>query len=219
MPGTRDTETVNRLLTRHGTTYAEEARITLRDTPSPLYRLLVLANLLSTRIKARIAVAAADALSHDGMTGPRRMNEASWQARVDALGKGHYRRYDERTATMLGTGARLLLDEYRGDLRRLRHRADGSTLEARRLLTAFPGIGPLGADIFLREVQSVWPEFCPFVDRKALDGAARLGLPRSPARLAHLAGDDPSAVAHLAAGLVRAGLDKTLVEDVRAVAA
>ncbi len=28
------------------------------------------------------------------------MSEASWQDRVDALGRGHYRRYDERTATM-----------------------------------------------------------------------------------------------------------------------
>ena len=108
------------LIEDHGTTYAEAAQIKLADTPSPLYRLLVLANLLSTRIDADIAVAAAIELSAAGYRTPERMRDATWQRRVDALGRGHYRRYDESTATRLGDGAELLLTEYRGDLRRLR---------------------------------------------------------------------------------------------------
>ncbi len=51
--------TVRTLLERAGTTYAEQAGIRLHDSPSPLYRLLVLSVLLSTRIRADIAVAAA----------------------------------------------------------------------------------------------------------------------------------------------------------------
>src|SRR5215207_3436626 len=43
-------ELVRVLLDRYGTTYAEEAGIRLADKPSPLYRLLVLALLLSARI-------------------------------------------------------------------------------------------------------------------------------------------------------------------------
>src|SRR5215207_8314114 len=43
-------DVVQTLLDRHGTTYAEEAGIRLADKPSPLYRLLVLALLLSARI-------------------------------------------------------------------------------------------------------------------------------------------------------------------------
>ena len=50
---------VEDLLERHGQTYAEAAGITLRDEPSPLYQLLVLTMLSSTRIDAEIAVAAA----------------------------------------------------------------------------------------------------------------------------------------------------------------
>jgi hypothetical protein len=40
------------------------------------------------------------------------MREASWQDRVDALGRGHYRPYDERTSTMLCEAAGQLLDRW-----------------------------------------------------------------------------------------------------------
>ena len=58
---------VRALVDAHGETYAEEAGIRLRDTPQPLYRLLVLAHLLSARIKGSIAVASARAL-HEAQT-------------------------------------------------------------------------------------------------------------------------------------------------------
>lgn len=209
MSGQRDV--VRELVRAHGRTFAEEAGITLRDTPQPLYRLLVLALLLSARIRGSIAVDTARELYDSGLRDPRRMAGAGWRRRVDALGRGGYRRYDERTATQLGDGAELLTERWGGDLRRMRRAADGDVGELRRLLREFPGLGPAGADIFLREVQRVWPEVAPFLDRKALDGAARLGLPTDPDRLVELAGDtDPAA---LAAGLVRAALDKNVTED------
>ncbi|MFB7914747.1 endonuclease [Streptomyces sp. NPDC056061] len=243
-------DTVATLLDRHGTTYADEAGIRLRNTPQPLYQLLVLSDLLSARIRASVAVAAARALFAHGLRSPDRMLAASWQERVDALGEGGYRRYDERTASQLGDGARLLLDDYGGDLRRLREEADGDLDVLRAGLRRTPGIGPAGADIFLREVQDVWPETAPFVDDKALQGAERLGLPASPARLVRLAdsaeapareervdragqaerdergererrGEQGAVRGHaaLAAALVRAALDKHVVDDVVAHAA
>lgn len=194
------------LLGEHGRTYAEDAGIRLRDTPQPLYRLLVLSLLLSARIRSDIAVAAARELSAAGLRSPAAMAAATWQRRVDALGRGGYRRYDERTATQLGDGAVLLSREYGGDLRRLRDAAGGDIGALRRSLRRFPGIGPVGADIFLREAQRVWPDIAPYLDAKALQGAVRLGLPDRPAALMRLAGDrDPSVVA---AALVRAALDK-----------
>ncbi|MEU2680742.1 endonuclease [Streptomyces sp. NPDC007107] len=194
------------LLERHGTTYAAEAGIRMRDTPQPLYQLLVLSLLLSARIRADIAVASARALFSHRLRTPRRMADATWQERVDALGEGGYRRYDERTATQLGDGALLLLDTYGGDLRRLRREADGDMDTLRAGLRRFPGIGPAGADIFLREVQTVWPEASPYLDAKALQGAERLGLPATPDKLVRLAKDEDPAV--LAAALVRSALDK-----------
>ncbi|MEU3238784.1 endonuclease [Streptomyces anthocyanicus] len=203
--------TVRELVDAHGRTYAEEAGIRLKDTPQPLYRLLVLAHLLSARISASIAVAAARALSEAGLRDPRRMAGATWQQRVDALGRGGYRRYDERTATQLGEAAELLIERWGGDLRRLRDEADGDVSELRRLLQEFPGMGPTGADIFLREAQLVWPETGPLLDRKALRGAERLDLPGDRDRLLALAGKTEPAV--LAAALVRAAVDKEVAGD------
>ncbi len=204
--------TARALLDRHHETYAEEAGIRLRNVPQPLYQTLVLACLLSARIRASVAVAAARALFAAGMRDARRMAEASWQQRVDALGEGHYRRYDERTATQLGDGARLLLDRYGGDLRRLRSRAAGDLAELRRLLREVPGLGPAGVDIFLREAQAVWPEVAPYIDAKAVQGAARLGLPDDPGELARLVPERE--LAPFAAGLVRAALDKGIAEEI-----
>ncbi|MFJ3645822.1 endonuclease [Streptomyces murinus] len=207
----RDERVVRELVSGYGRTYAEEAGIRLADTPQPLYRLLVLSLLLSARIRASVAVAAARALHEDRLDTPRRMADADWQQRVDALGRGGYRRYDERTATQLGDGAALLGERWGGDLRRLHEEAGGDTGELKRLLQEEPGVGPAGADIFLREAQRVWPEVGPYLDRKALDGADRLGLPKDPEKLTELVGDTEPAV--LAAALVRAALDKDVAED------
>jgi hypothetical protein len=207
----RQDDVVRRLLDRHGRTYAEQAGIRLADKPSPLYRLLVLSVLLSARISAGVAVAAARELSTAGYRTAQRMRDATWQQRVDALGRGHYRRYDERTATMLGDGAELLLDRWEGDLRRLHAEAD-DVRQVERFLQDFPGIGPTGAAIFCREVQGVWTDLAPYVDDRARRGAERLGLPSDPARLARLVTADD--LPRLVAGCVRASLDDAVLRDV-----
>ncbi|HWM02901.1 MAG TPA: endonuclease [Actinophytocola sp.] len=199
-------DTVAALLDRAGRTYAEQAGIKLADKPAPLYRLLVLATLLSTRISADIAVAAASELSEFGT--PRKMVDATWQQRVDALGRGHYVRYDESTATALGEGAQLLLDSYGGDVRRMR----GDDLA--KHLRKMPRLGPVGVDIFCREAQLVWPELRPHLDDKTLDGADRVGLPADAKKLAGLVRD--ADLARFSAALVRVSLDKELAEQVRA---
>jgi endonuclease III len=204
--------TVAVLLDRHGRTFADEAGITLADRPAPLYQLLVLATLLSARISAGVAVAAARELFRAGYRTPGAMLAASWQDRVDALGRGHYRRYDERTATMLGDGARLCRERWRGDLRRLHAEAPGDVTGLRARLTGFPGIGPTGADIFLREVQGVWPDVAPFADRKVVAGAERLRLPVSAELLDGLVGRVE--LPRLASALVRAALDRRAADAV-----
>ncbi|MFF4775939.1 endonuclease [Microtetraspora fusca] len=212
-----DKDVVGVLLDRYGRTYAEEAGIRLADKPSPLYQLLVLATLLSARISSEIAVAAARELFAAGCRTPRSMREASWQDRVDALGRGHYRRYDERTSTMLGEEADLLIDRWAGDLRRLREESGGDTRRIRSLLTAFPGIGPTGADIFLREVQVVWPQVAPYLDDRVLDAAGRVGLPRQSGPLTKLAGSARD-LARLSAALIRVSHRKGTADEVKAAA-
>jgi endonuclease III len=208
-------DTVQALLDRHGRTYSDEAGIKLADRPAPLFQLLTLSVLLSARIRADVAVAAARELFAAGCTTAEKMAAASWQDRVDALGRGHYRRYDERTSTMLGDGAQLLQERWSGDLRRLREEAGGDHATLGKLLEEVPGIGDVGVAIFCREAQQVWPDLRPYIDKKALDGASRLGLPKDPEKLAAMV--RPDDLARFAAGLVRAALDKDVVEDVRSV--
>ncbi|MDO4918807.1 endonuclease [Kocuria sp.] len=204
--GADPAETVERLLARFGRTYAQEAGIGLRDEPRELHQLLVLANLLSTRIGASAAVTTARELFAAGLTEPRAVLRAPRRDVIAALGRGGYRRYDERTATILRDAADLLVRRWDGDLRQLRAESS-STTGLLRGLPEFPGIGPTGAAIFAREVQGVWPEVSPFLDRKALDGAARLGLPRDPQALARLVPGDR--LPALASALVRVALVRT----------
>lgn len=190
------------LLAEHGQTYAAEAGIRLADKPAPLYQLTVLVTLLSKPIGARLAVGAARELMLAGYRTPNRMRSATWQQRVDALGRGHYRRYDESTATMLDRSAAWLLDTYRGDLRKLADVAGHQPARVHELLQGMPGIGAAGASIYLREAQAVWPWLRPYADDRVRDAARKLGLPHSERDLCELAStDDLSA---FGAALIRA---------------
>jgi endonuclease III len=214
MPGNTEL-IVKELLDRCGRLYADDADIRLADRPGPLYQLLVLSTLLSARISSDVAVAAARELFAAGYRSPKAMSEAGWQDRVDALGRGHYRRYDERTATLLGDGAELLSNRWHGDLRRLRDEAGGDSRDITSLLTEFPGVGPAGASIFLREVQGVWPTVAPYVDAVMTSGARRVGLPTDRESLTRLLADSGQQ-ARLAAALVRVSLSQRAASEVTA---
>lgn len=197
-------DAVERLLRDHGTTYADEAGIRLRDTPAPLFQLLCLTQLFSAPIGASVAVAAMRELLAAGWTTPEHLLDSTWQERVDALGRGGYRRYDESTATHLAELTHLLQERWRGDLRRLHDTAEDEG-SLRSLLEEFPRVGPTGSGIFCREVQAVWPDVRPHVDDRVRRGARAVGLPTDPDELAALVdGDD---IARLTAALVRVDLD------------
>jgi hypothetical protein len=120
-------------------------------------------------------------------------------------------RYDESTASRLPEMARLAMDKYHGDLRRLAAESNHEIAAATRLLKEFKGIGDTGADIFLREVQDVWTWARPYFDNKALASARKLGLPTDPKQLATLS---PRANARLAAALIRVSLNEQIRNQV-----
>jgi hypothetical protein len=194
------------LLDRHGRTFAEELRIDVATgTPSALFRLLCASTLMSARIDSRIATEAARNLAKEGWRTPQKLASSTWQQRVSALNDAGYTRYQERTATMLGDTAELLLDRYGGDLRRLREEADRDPRRERKLLKEFKGMGDVGVDIFFREAQVGWAELFPFADRRALDAAGRLRLAKDPKALVKLVGEQR--FPQLVAALVRVGLE------------
>ena len=214
-----DIETVAKAVEIAGKTYAQEAGISLRDTPAPLYQLLVLSTLIAKPVSAGIAVAASRELRRAGMRSPASTRATSWQDRVDALGRAQYTRYDESTATRLQEAATVLIDRYGGDLRRLAWTARRRVPSAYGLLQEIPGVGPVAASVFLREVQQVWAWVRPFFDERVTQGARALGIGHSASALRGLAatvpgipGADP--VPRLASALVRVSLDDHLAERV-----
>jgi hypothetical protein len=204
-------ETAARLLEDAGETFAAEAGITLDDKPAPLYRLLVLTVLLSSRVQAKLGTRACAELIDSDLGTPAKMAAATHEQVHDALDRAKFLSKDQ-TADALIEGAQLVADRWQGDLRGMRTEADGDPDALAELLTEVPRLGPVGADIFIREVQAVWPEFRPHLDGKATDGAKAVGLPQDAEALADLVdGDD---LARFAAALVRAGLDDEVAERV-----
>ncbi|APE14817.1 endonuclease [Mycobacterium crocinum] len=199
---------IQRLRQHAGRTYAAEAGITLRDTPMPLFQLMVLCMLASKPIDASIAMHAARELFRAGLRTPRAVLAANRQTMIDAFARAHYVRYDESSASRLTELATRVNDDYRNDLRTLARVSKPDVRSAKQLIKQFTGIGDTGSDIFLREVQDVWPWVRPYFDKRALDSAEQLGLPRDPEKLASLTG---RVIAPLAAALVRVSLD----DDVR----
>src|SRR5690625_3383083 len=217
MAAQREKDIAQQVLEQAGGTTARQAGIRLADKPAPLRQLLVLVNLVSTRISADVAVAAARELNKAGGTTPDGMAELSWQDRVDALGRGHYVRYDESTASRLGECAELARERYGGDLRKLAEKADRKRSRLSAGLQEFKGVGPTGADIYCREAQQVWPWLRPYIDKLSRKGADRVGLPTSAGELGELVdGDDMAA---FCAGLVRVARQDELAEQVRGTAA
>lgn len=192
---------------RYGRTFAEGLGIDAEtNEPSPLFCLLISAMLFSTRISHHVAAKSARILFERGWTTPERMAATTWEQRVQALDEGGYVRYDERTSTMLGETAQMLIDLYQGDLRKLRAAAGRDPARERSLLDQFKGVGDVAINIFFREAQLVWPELFPFMDEKALASAKEFGLPADPGELRALAGSRRNFV-RLVSALVRVQLE------------
>src|SRR6059058_12263 len=136
---------VKKLLVQRGWTFADEAGINIeKNTPAVLFQHLYISLLLSARISAGNALEATRALIEAGLTTPQKMARATWQQLVDVITWHGYKRYDERTSTMLGDTAELLLNKYEGDLRKLRDAAGRDVKREHALLQEFSGIGPVG---------------------------------------------------------------------------
>jgi endonuclease III len=201
------------LMSRHGRTFADDfAADVPADTAEAMFRLLVFATLASARIRSSAALEAANALFDQGWTSPRVMAETTWEQRVQVLNKHGYARYDESTARILGESCHYLLETYDGDIRAVREAADHHRDRERDLLLQVKGIGPVGADIFLREAQAGWDELIPYVDARTRQTARQLGLPAEPRRLLDLI--DRDQFPKLVAALVRSRLEHD-TEDVR----
>ncbi len=189
-----------------GRTFAEELAIEIaQETPAALFQLLVVALLFS--INSKVALEAAKNAFDRGWTSPEKPPALSY----DDAGS-----YDKRTAKKIGMLAGAVMDRYKGDLRILREMGGHNSFLERELLKKFKGVDDRGADIFVREIQAVWNENYPFLDRHALTAARRLGLGDDPDRLAALV--EKQDFPKLASSLSRIGLSHAYEEVSRRAA-
>ncbi|TJV53468.1 MAG: hypothetical protein E5Y01_03930 [Mesorhizobium sp.] len=138
--------------------YSEELGIDLslrRDRE--YFRWFLAAILFGGRISEAIARNTYRAFVRHGLTTPRKIFNAGWDFLVfPVLREGGYVRYDGKKSDQILQDCRMLLDEYGGKLSRLEARASTSAEVEQRLL-AFFGVGPVTANIFLRELRPHWP--------------------------------------------------------------
>ena len=157
--------------------YSEELGIDLARRDDRQYFLWFLASILfGGHITETIARNTYRAFEEHALTTPKRILAAGWDYLVNpVMREGGYVRYDGRKSDQILRDCRVLVDEYGGSLSRVHDEAaDAADLE-RRLL-GFYGIGPVTANIFLRELRPFWakadPEPLPVVWRVA----RRLGI-------------------------------------------
>jgi hypothetical protein len=209
---------VRRLLQREGRGFADACGFPVSNNPSTLFRLLYLSMLTGGRRDPHPGVRIAQRLRDEGWDSAARLAAASHEQRVATLRAASAGRDAGRLADALGRLAQEVLDRYGGDLRRLRTAAGRDPAAQRRALTELPGIDGAAVEVFFREAQVIWPEVGPFVDRRAMRAAGRLGLARDPAELAALTGDESERLAWLSGALARVDMDNGY-DAVRALAA
>lgn len=162
---------------KHAPLYSEQLGLDLAGGRERDLFLWFLASLLfGQRISETIARHTYESFVRHGLTSPQRILDAGWDFLVNpVMREGGYVRYDESKSRKLLRDCRMLIDEYGGLVARLHAVArDADDLQAR--LLAFYGVGPVTANIFLRELRPYWakadPEPLPVV--RAV--ATRLGI-------------------------------------------
>jgi endonuclease III len=165
--------------------YSEDLKIDVTN-PRGRFQWFLASILFGARISEKIASRTYRAFQEAGIDSPEKILSAGWDELVRILDSGGYARYDFSTATKLINIMSTLKERY-GSLEELyRQSSDTADLESR--LEDFKGIGPVTAQIFLREMRDVW-DINPDISDRALEMAEWLGID-----LRELSGGDLSRV-------------------------
>ena len=171
-------ETVPRLAQlKRSELYSEQLGIDLATRADGEYFKWFLASLLfGSRISETVARQTYQAFEAHRLLTPRRILKAGWDYLVcPVMREGGYVRYDESKSAQVMRDCELLMAEYGGSLSKLHELArDGSDLEKR--LLDFYGVGPVTANIFLRELRPYWRKADPVPLPAVVDAARRLRL-------------------------------------------
>jgi len=154
-------------------TYSEELCLDLTRS-GDRFKWFLASILFAKRISAEVAKKTYRRFEEEGLNTPESILAAGWDRLVQVLDSGGYVRYDFSTASNLLRIMEELKEKY-GDLEGL-HRESKSPTDLERRLREFKGVGPVGVNIFLRELRGIWEKAKPKPSRMAIQTCQRIGL-------------------------------------------
>ena len=167
-----------KLLQRLGGGYAPALGINLASMESDeVFKWFLASVLFGARIGESIAMNTYKEFEKGAvLSPPMAILEIGWQGLVHILDRGGYVRYDFKTATKLLEVTQTLKDRYECDLNRLHFFAKDERDLEKKLRSLGKGIGPVTANIFLRELRDIWEKAEPPLSESALLAARNLRL-------------------------------------------
>ncbi len=142
----------------HKKIFAKELGIDLSSKEETAYFKWFLACLLFGKpIQQEVAKQTYFEFVNEGFTTPDAILQAGWDKLVEVLDRGHYVRFDFSTATKLLDVSKSLKDNY-GTLTQLLQKSQ-TIDELSSRLQEFKGIGPKTAEIFLRDMASIFIQY------------------------------------------------------------
>jgi hypothetical protein len=130
--------------------------------------------LFAKRISAKTAKETYFCFEQEELTSPDALLQAGWDRLVEVLDSGGYTRYDFSTAANLLGIAKRLKEKYES-LESL-HTESNNPIDLENRLLEFKGVGPVGVNIFLRELRGVWEKAKPSPCSMAIKTAEKIGL-------------------------------------------
>ncbi len=153
--------------------YSEELGLDLTK-PEDRFKWFLTSFLFAKRISAKVAKETFLQFEQEEITSPEAILEAGWDQLVEVLDSGGYTRYDFSTATNLLGIAKALREKF-GNLEKL-HEESSNSKDLEKRLQEFKGVGPVGVNIFLRELRGTWEKAKPPPSPIALSKAKKIGL-------------------------------------------
>lgn len=167
---------INDLIKKYGQTYSSLLKINLKKgSEKEIFKWWIASLFFGARISENIASHTYKEFEKEGLVEFRSLCKAKQGRLIRVLGKGGYARYDGLTSTKLIRMCERLKKEYGSKITNIHKKAKNSEdLENR--LQEFWGVGPVTANIFLRELRIIWkkanPEPLPHIKQTA----KRLGI-------------------------------------------
>ena len=153
--------------------YSSELGLDL-SKPDDRFKWFLASVLYAKRISAQTAKETYLYFEQEDLTSPDAILTVGWDRLVEVLDSGGYTRYGFSTATNLLGIAKMLKEKY-GDLERLRAEST-SPADLEKRLQEFKGVGPVGVNIFLRELRGIWVKARPKPSQIAVATAQKIGL-------------------------------------------